>query len=431
MTDQPPKLHISDEHLCENGVTLEPFLHQVAGRATMMCLNDTTVCKPLNYREHFFYKSLPPDILQFTPKFKGVVNVMIEETNDGSVALTAFPYKPETVEDDIESSSTESPVSDSSEESLQKLGGAYIANVNEQMSNMFSSTCRLDNPRKIWSDIVEIQLHSYSVDGQYHRHNSDGEDGNMGLCINPWIFKVHKEGLLRHLQSKHKVIQKCILLENVASQFRKPCVLDLKMGTRIHGDFDDEEKRLRHEKKCAATTTKKLGIRLSGMQIFDASTGSFLCRDKYFGRKLDRAGLRGLLRQFFYDGCRLRRDLIRPILSRLQLILESLGRLRSYRFYSSSLLIMYDGETLESTSHIPAAPLSEQNNISPHPTPAEERSHLEIDPGVQFDVRMIDFAKSTHQEMDRSVIHDGPDHGYIFGLTNLIALLQDISKSDD
>lgn len=39
----------------------------------MMCLDETTVCKPLNFREHFFYKSLPPDILQFTPKFKGVV----------------------------------------------------------------------------------------------------------------------------------------------------------------------------------------------------------------------------------------------------------------------------------------------------------------------------------------------------------------------
>ncbi|XP_002119424.2 inositol hexakisphosphate kinase 1 [Ciona intestinalis] len=415
MTDQPPKLHISDELLCENGVTLEPFLHQVAGRATMMCLNDTTVCKPLNYREHFFYKSLPPDILQFTPKFKGVVNVMIEETNDGSVALTAFPYKPETVEDDIESSSTESPVSDSSEEDETATA------IPTKQSHVHSHCKRIRLRR----------TGSMYVDGQYHRHNSDGEDGNMGLCINPWIFKVHKEGLLRHLQSKHKVIQKCILLENVASQFRKPCVLDLKMGTRIHGDFDDEEKRLRHEKKCAATTTKKLGIRLSGMQIFDASTGSFLCRDKYFGRKLDKAGLRGLLRQFFHDGCRLRRDLIRPILSRLQLILESLGRLRSYRFYSSSLLIMYDGETLESTSHIPAASLSEQSNITPHPTPAEEQTHLEIGAGVQFDVRMIDFAKSTHQEMDRSVIHDGPDHGYIFGLTNLIALLQDISKSDD
>ena len=38
----------------------------------MMCLNETTVCKPLNYREHFFYKSLPPDIMQFTPQFKGM-----------------------------------------------------------------------------------------------------------------------------------------------------------------------------------------------------------------------------------------------------------------------------------------------------------------------------------------------------------------------
>lgn len=39
------------------------------------------------------------------------------------------------------------------------------------------------------------------------------------------------------------------------------------MGTRIHGDFDDDEKRKRHLKKCAATTTQSVGVRLAGMQV--------------------------------------------------------------------------------------------------------------------------------------------------------------------
>ena len=58
-----------------------------------------------------------------------------------------------------------------------------------------------------------------------------------------------------------------ILVENVASQFIEPCVLDLKMGTRLYGDYDEQDKRIRHEKKSAATTTKNLGIRLCGMQV--------------------------------------------------------------------------------------------------------------------------------------------------------------------
>ena len=47
------------------------FILKVSGRAAIMSLNETTVCKPLNNNEHSFYKSLPDDILEFTPQFKG------------------------------------------------------------------------------------------------------------------------------------------------------------------------------------------------------------------------------------------------------------------------------------------------------------------------------------------------------------------------
>lgn len=43
---------------------------------------------------------------------------------------------------------------------------------------------------------------------------------------------------------------------------------------------------------------------------------------------------------------------------------------------------------------------------------------------------MIDFAKSTHQDMDESVIHKGPDKGYIFGLESLIELLYSIANEE-
>ena len=48
---------------------------------------------------------------------------------------------------------------------------------------------------------------------------------------------------------------------------------------------------------------------------------------------------------------------------------------------------------------------------------------------VHVDIRMIDFAKSTHRDMDSTVVHDGPDHGYIFGLTNLINILKEFHSS--
>jgi len=61
---------------------------------------------------------------------------------------------------------------------------------------------------------------------------------------------------------------------------------------------------------------------------------------------------------------------------------------------------------------------------------ALRKEHAESDePSCCFDIRMIDFAKSTHRKMDSLFVHDGPDHGYIFGLTNLIKLLKEIAES--
>lgn len=74
-------------------------------------------------------------------------------------------------------------------------------------------------------------------------------------------------------------------------------------------------------------------------------------------------------------------------------MLQRLAEADGYRFFSSSLLIAFDGKTRDDTS---------------------------------IDLRMIDFAHSTCSTLLDDVRYIGPDDGYLLGLDFLISSLMDI-----
>ena len=63
--------HGNKNHHDKSPVTLMPFLHQVGGHTGVLKYDDSTVCKPLNQSELMFYQSLPEDMVQFVPEFRG------------------------------------------------------------------------------------------------------------------------------------------------------------------------------------------------------------------------------------------------------------------------------------------------------------------------------------------------------------------------
>lgn len=205
----------------------------------------------------------------------------------------------------------------------------------------------------------------------------------------------------------------------------------------------------------------------SCLQVYQMDTGHYLCRNKYYGRGLSIEGFRHALYQFMHNGTQLRRDLFEPILSKLRSLKAVLERQASYRFYSSSLLIIYEGKEPEaevwtktealasnketsqglSLSHnnpqgpppltgaAPGAqppvdllpPSQEGPVLHPHPH-LDSQAHL-LSPSV--DVRMIDFAHSTFKGFrDDQTVHDGPDRGYVFGLESLIKILEAIREEN-
>ena len=81
-------------------------------------------------------------------------------------------------------------------------------------------------------------------------------------------------------------------------------------------------------------------------------SGEYLFRDKYYGRQLDKKGFFGTLSEFLHNGTSLRTDLLPDLVRTLRELRAAIAKQHSYRLYSSSVLIIYDGRVVESTPHI-------------------------------------------------------------------------------
>lgn len=58
-----------------------------------------------------------------------------------------------------------------------------------------------------------------------------------------------------------------LVLQNLLCGYRKPCVLDVKLGTILYDEDASQEKKARMIQKAAESTTLQTGMRLTGFQV--------------------------------------------------------------------------------------------------------------------------------------------------------------------
>ncbi|KAK7101128.1 hypothetical protein V1264_023967 [Littorina saxatilis] len=180
------------------------------------------------------------------------------------------------------------------------------------------------------------------VDIPLNGGEENGGEAAEGGATHPLTTRRLLDKVARPSQADDNVYH-FILLENIVADLKRPCILDLKMGTRQHGDDAPAPKVAYQVNKCRTTTSSQLGVRMCGMKMYQPTAGEYVQVDKAEGRRLGKDGFREAMRNFLFNGRHIRRDLIPSLLHRLRNLQTAIAELPSYRFYSSSLLVVYDG----------------------------------------------------------------------------------------
>ncbi|KAF9908559.1 hypothetical protein EC991_009704 [Linnemannia zychae] len=298
---------------------------------------------------------------------------------------------------------------------------------------------------------------------------AEGQEGEATITSNPPTIKALNGYALSDMMAASTLEQKdaaeavaaaavaiddgarddeCICLENVSLGFKKPCVLDLKMGTQLYDDDASEEKKARLAAVAANTTSLPLGFRMTGFEVYDSEKDDFTKYSKHFGKGLTEETVLDGFRKYF--AAKLGPERMRLVIERfVNDLTDFLATIETQelRMRSSSLLMIYEGDV----EAFDAGMELEQEKIAAVVARAQahlekagqegEDSEDEEDEDEDYDdedydeddgevaqkvtdMRLIDFAHSIWTP------GQGPDEGVVKGVKSALALFEKLLEDD-
>lgn len=229
---------------------------------------------------------------------------------------------------------------------------------------------------------------------KYANWFDEEKNKDNALVIQFRSFLATYHGIQKQIDPSDQTEKEYLCLENLTKNFTKPCVLDLKMGTKTYAPYANQMKKDREDKKYPIM--KKTGFRFVGMQIYDVDNDINISHDKDYGysMKIDEFpdGIKRFCSSGIFNGGseEEKRKLLVKIIGKLTDIKEWFENQNLHRFYSSSLLLVYEGDVTAGSSDT-------------------------------VTIKLIDFAHVCDIKEK-----DGLDDGYLLGLNHIVRIFNNL-----
>jgi hypothetical protein len=288
--------------------------------------SDKALCKPLDVREKAFYEKLAnnyPQLLPFVATYLGVVNVTfrpryggdmmvdppvimlehnkhilgaLDENQEGNTisngkyfnqklqqqifreALSPHGIKARFAQLKLIPDVSKICLKDKDTKKISKEDADFEGCNQSDSDAIFrmsdeDSTPTIKHTKALRNSLIgELspeEMHDLSedqIDSSSFPTNSKGRHG--AKHFNPWSAHLYNTRMAKLTErDAEQTTQQFLLLEDLTEGLIFPCILDLKMGSRQHGVHATAEKKASQERKCEKSTSKRLGVRICGMQV--------------------------------------------------------------------------------------------------------------------------------------------------------------------